>query len=475
MSKQFTATRRNVLIGLGTVGIASAGAGLGTTAYFNDTESFLGNSMQAGEFDLRVKYYGQYNEPGEPMFGQSNGIIDGVNSSIGGETVSESNFGYVVDDLKPGDDGFGEFCFQIVDNPGYVTMSGEVLADDENGYTEPEPTTEGDGDINTPGDADGEGELLDALMVDVSYSDGTFTSTLGANASSYYPGTSKGDVFSGTLREFFTQEYLFDADPSTADADPVPGTDDIGAFHEPCLLFEFHVPTSVGNEIQTDILEFSITFTAVQARHNTIVTTDVGSGFVDVAPSVNTGGNYGTGGESFASKTITGRARYGDSGGAAESELVTGMANPTGDGQNIDWTPFFGQSTPFSFTYDADAATGTFSLANGAVSSTVSGVSAPAGRIGLQAKADEATVSVANVSLTVDGAGATLVGPDAFAASNDDGDGSTRDIQYLVIESDAAALADGFVVSGDVTISPDADFTSLSPSNEDVALDIVVE
>ncbi|NHX37546.1 MULTISPECIES: SipW-dependent-type signal peptide-containing protein [Halolamina] len=476
MSKQdITATRRNVLLGLGTVGLASAGAGLGTTAYFHDTESFEGNSLQAGEFDLRVRFHGQYNEPGEPLFGQSNGIIDGVNSMAGGQSVSESSFGYVVDDLKPGDWGFGEFCFQIIDNPGFVTLSGEVTQDSENGYTEPEPTTAADGDSNTPGDAAGEGELLDALLVDVSYSDGTFTNTGGNNASQYAPGTAKGDVFSGTLREFFANEYLFDADPTTVAADPVPGTDNLGEFFNPCLLFEFHVPTSVGNEIQSDILGFSLNFHAVQARHNAVVATDVGSGFVDVSPSVNANGGYGTGGESFASKMITGRARYGDSGGAAEKELTTGMASPTGDGKNIDWAPFFGQSTPFTFSYDANAATGTFALANDAVTSTVSGVSAPAGRIGLQAKANEATVSVANVAVTTDGSATTLVGPASFAASNDDGDGSTRDIQYLVIESDAAALTNGFTLSGDVTISPNGDFTSVAGANEDIALDVIVE
>ena len=31
-------SRRKMLVGLGAVGVASAGAGLGTTAYFNDTE-----------------------------------------------------------------------------------------------------------------------------------------------------------------------------------------------------------------------------------------------------------------------------------------------------------------------------------------------------------------------------------------------------------------------------------------------------
>ncbi len=52
-------SRRGVLLGIGTVGLAAAGAGVGTTAYFSDTESFAGNSLRAGEFDLRVGVDGQ--------------------------------------------------------------------------------------------------------------------------------------------------------------------------------------------------------------------------------------------------------------------------------------------------------------------------------------------------------------------------------------------------------------------------------
>ncbi|GAB7092978.1 hypothetical protein JCM30237_01300 [Halolamina litorea] len=464
-------TRRNVLIGLGSIGIASAGAGLGTTAYFSDTESFSGNVLEAGQFDLRVRYVGQYNEFGEPMFGQASGIIDGVNSTVGGTTVGEADFGFTVDDLKPGDTGVGEFCFQIIDNPGYVWMSGEVTQNDENGYTEPEPTTAAGGDINTPGDADGEGELLDALQVYVSYSDGAYSDTSSGSPPTVLPGTARGDVFSGTLREFFMGEYLIDADPTTAVVDPVPGTDDEAEFAEPCLLFEFEVPTTAGNELQTDVLGFDITFNAVQARHNVVRTAETGTGFVDVSEATNTGGGYGDDGEDFASKTITGRARYGDSGGAATYELATGTSTPGGDQQQIDWTPFLGTATDFTFTYDANAATATFALANGAVSSTVTGVSAPAGRIGLQGKADESTVAIDNVALTADGTAVTVVGPDGVTATNDD-DGAGRDISYLVLNTSAADLANGFEITGDVTIDAQGDFAG---AMEGIAFDIVVE
>ena len=429
--QRFTTTRRNVLLGLGTVG--------------------------------------QYNDYGEPMWGQSFGIIDGEHSIIGGATVSESSFGYVVDDLKPGDTATGEFCFAIVDNPGYVTVSGEVTEDSENGYTEPEPATAGTGDVNDPGDAGGEGELLDALQVAVSYSDGSYSDTNSGSPPAYLPGTSKGDVFEGTLRAFFADEYLFDADPATPGADPVPGTDDPSDFAEPCLLFEFEVPETVGNEIQTDRLGFSIDFGAVQARHNTLVASDVGSGFVDVSQSTNVNGGYGDDGENFASKTITGRARYGDSAGTATYELATGTATPGGDQQQVDWTPYLGTTTDFAFSYDADAGTATLAIDGGAVTSTVAGVSAPAGRIGLQAKADEATVAVENVELSADGGPVTVVGPDGVTATND---GASRQISYLVLETAAADLANGFEITGDLAIDTQGDFAD---GQEDLAVDVVVE
>ncbi|MEZ3117177.1 VWA domain-containing protein [Halobaculum sp. MBLA0147] len=55
-------SRRNVLAGLGTIGAASAGAGLGTSAYFSDTEEFTGNSLTAGSLDLKVDWEEHYSD-----------------------------------------------------------------------------------------------------------------------------------------------------------------------------------------------------------------------------------------------------------------------------------------------------------------------------------------------------------------------------------------------------------------------------
>ena len=53
-------TRRKLLGGLGAVGVASVGAGLGTSAYFSDTESFVNNSLTAGTLDLKLDYKATY-------------------------------------------------------------------------------------------------------------------------------------------------------------------------------------------------------------------------------------------------------------------------------------------------------------------------------------------------------------------------------------------------------------------------------
>jgi len=58
--RQFSVSRRKVLAGLGTIGIASAGAGLGTTAYFSDQETFQNNQLTAGTLDMLVDWEEHY-------------------------------------------------------------------------------------------------------------------------------------------------------------------------------------------------------------------------------------------------------------------------------------------------------------------------------------------------------------------------------------------------------------------------------
>jgi predicted ribosomally synthesized peptide with SipW-like signal peptide len=59
---EFRISRRKALGALGTIGVASAGAGFGTSAYFSDTETFEDNEMVAGELDLLVDWTEHYSD-----------------------------------------------------------------------------------------------------------------------------------------------------------------------------------------------------------------------------------------------------------------------------------------------------------------------------------------------------------------------------------------------------------------------------
>ena len=199
-SQLFNTSRRQVLAGLGAVGLASAGAGLGTTAYFSDTESFEGNSLQAGEFDLKVdwqhSYYGAmaddvYGEAGRPYVSafpdaDGDGVRDELLSraEIGAantdltmdeiEDAYRAQFADVpqdfdmplisLDDVKPGDRGCLSLSLHLFDNPGHIWVGADNVKMSENGQSEPE--------AGVDETAEGDGELVERTNARVWYDDG---------------------------------------------------------------------------------------------------------------------------------------------------------------------------------------------------------------------------------------------------------------------------------------------------------------
>jgi len=158
-------SRRKILGAAGAIGIAGAGAGMGTSALFSDEESFTNNSIDAGTLDLIVDYYTSRDQG---SFGS-----DSQSGEINGDGVTE--YTYDVVDLKPGDSGTLAFCPKVVDNPGWLWVgSVNGVIDYENGQTEPEEdvdaTTGGTLDNGT-NDGVGAGELSDAIEVTVSYAE----------------------------------------------------------------------------------------------------------------------------------------------------------------------------------------------------------------------------------------------------------------------------------------------------------------
>lgn len=86
-------TRRKLLAAVGATGLASAGAGLGTSAYFNDTESFEGNQLAAGELDLQVDWEEHY-------YDNAVSLDDDRVDDFGGDEFDVDRDGDSVDDFE---------------------------------------------------------------------------------------------------------------------------------------------------------------------------------------------------------------------------------------------------------------------------------------------------------------------------------------------------------------------------------------
>ncbi|MFC4405377.1 SipW-dependent-type signal peptide-containing protein [Haloarchaeobius iranensis] len=257
-------SRRRVLGGLGAIGVASAGAGLGTSAYFSDSESFVNNILEAGELNLIVDWATEAHQ-GSYGYSFAEGEVDG-----GGD--GETDYSYEISDVKPGDSGTIVLCPKVVDNPAWLWVgSADGATDYENGLTEPESDVDGSG--GDPGA--GNGELSENIQVTVSYASGYSTEDEDEDGE---PDNivcedkeeldNPDDYTLADLMSELEMGWLIDADRSTPEIDPYPASEDAETQEGPCLCIEWEVPTDVGNVIQTDSVEFAFSFEAMQQRHN---------------------------------------------------------------------------------------------------------------------------------------------------------------------------------------------------------------
>ncbi|QLH76941.1 hypothetical protein HZS55_06370 [Halosimplex rubrum] len=256
--KEFGLSRRQMLAGLGTIGVASAGAGLGTTALFSDEESFEGNSITAGTLDMSVT--ASIEAANEYWAEQVD--LEELEATADGEAVT----GLQVSDVKPGDWGIICFEFAVGDNPGYIRTRAEGLETSENGYTEPEPT-DGD-DENDPDEPEGAGELQDFMLAEVYQS---FDGGADSDPPRSYLSPSGGDPAApegSTLQETYNA-FSGGVIMRNSDGEPLEvGSVEDEATAEWCLLL--YVPEDVGNIIQSDSLSFDLVFEAEQVRNNDV-------------------------------------------------------------------------------------------------------------------------------------------------------------------------------------------------------------
>jgi len=183
--KLYDLSRRKMLAGIGAVGLASAGAGFGTSALFNDTETFEENSLTAGELDLLVDWQQTYSysmggeeittfvnaHPDHDGDGEQS-IIDPQTEEVSRYTdesrnlaglncenippLSEADFGtdpiteepmetlMQFSDIKPGDEGEVTFSLHLCDNPGYVWMQASDVSESGGDHPDPEMAVDAD-------------------------------------------------------------------------------------------------------------------------------------------------------------------------------------------------------------------------------------------------------------------------------------------------------------------------------------------
>ena len=204
-NEKYNISRRSVLGGLGAVGLASAGAGLGTTAFLNDTEEFSGNSITAGELDLLVDwqqhYYGASEEwefvnahpdhdgDGEQSLDlgddevvsysdEDRNIANYLNCSnldhnydFSSDARPEQSNLVDLDDVKPGDMGEITFSVHLCDNPGYLWLTTDNFSESGGELTEPERVSMNESDPSSVIEGDDTGDLAENTFVEFWYDD----------------------------------------------------------------------------------------------------------------------------------------------------------------------------------------------------------------------------------------------------------------------------------------------------------------
>jgi len=261
-------TRRKILASTGAIGLAGAGAGLGTSALFSDRETFGNNSFAAGSLDLVVNARSVYH-----------GAEESLQIGPGGTSDGDPTFNVSATDVKPGDWGLAQFCFDITDNPAYLWTCGDLTENAENGQTEPEADVD-----ESPG-----GELAEATQAVLFYCPragngdvpeaSAFQEDGDYGPDDFHPGDPGTDVAgtledaglpvlrSGSLASVLTamnNGLALDGTPFEGDG----RTEFPAGAGQACLCMLLYLPRSVGNEVQTDSASFDLDFHAIQSRHN---------------------------------------------------------------------------------------------------------------------------------------------------------------------------------------------------------------
>lgn len=232
-------TRRKLLSGAGALGFLTLTTGLGRgmmsePVAFNRSMTVEGDNGLDLRLDWRETYNGEVVEGEETLDEHRNNVSEAL-LDLGG--------------VMPGDSGTVVLTPTILDSEGnptngrlymYTHVGEEPYR--ENGVTEPEEKA---GD-----DTPNQGELQDYIDLTVWYDSGMMVSCDG-NFNIDEPVIIGGND---------SQNTLFDIIEESDSENPIPIDDCLRSEEELCLGLKWSIPEEIGNIIQTDSVDFGLTF-----------------------------------------------------------------------------------------------------------------------------------------------------------------------------------------------------------------------
>jgi predicted ribosomally synthesized peptide with SipW-like signal peptide len=319
---EFSISRRKALGGLASIGAATTLGGAATFAQLTDTEAVQA-TFTAGEIDGVIDYSASYNG-GEVASGE--GSSPDINDQESFDQAVEGGvaFSYSLSDIKPGDYGSVVFGATVQTNPAWPILCVGIENNNENGISEAEAAAENaqfNGNRGFP-DLSSSGELPKNLKMIPFYDtnvDSSFFDSGGPTQQAldnYGSGTnpsfwdnsqnSNGTLFprdlagivnedpdnqlrQGTVRfneesdvgaEVFVADQLGDLDGNSdnnacfalnggqTDDSNISGVSPLAPGDTLKFGWDWHVPYTTGNEIQSDSVDIYFTWIFQQVRHS---------------------------------------------------------------------------------------------------------------------------------------------------------------------------------------------------------------
>ena len=259
---------KKIILSLSMIAVVAVAVAGATGAFFSDTETSTGNTFTAGAIDLTVDSTQHYNgmvcrlaEGNEtysgyqwqPEVGTLPPFYPTQDSSCNG-TWTATNLGaeqfFNFADIKPGDSGENTVSLHVLNNDAWLRMIIKSVTDEDVSCTEPEEGVDPNGTgcgVSTLG----AGELRENLLFTVFDDNGAGTEQNKCN--NHLDSGETTLISAGTI-------------DSQGEIWPLPTPVTGGQIV--CFGITWDLPSTVGNDTQTDSMGATMEFQVVQSRNN---------------------------------------------------------------------------------------------------------------------------------------------------------------------------------------------------------------